>query len=169
MEFGSVELRNKDYQFMDLCVKASEIFSTCSRRSYAAVLVGASDHIIGMGYNGVPSGMLHCVDGGCPRTQGDVEHGSSYHNCYAVHAEANALLHSDFTAKPVSIYVNGPPCFECAKLIANTDIVNIFYLSDPSYKEWPKVEEFLNSLRGRRTICLGESNASQSSELSSGV
>ena len=69
--------------------------------------------------------------------------GSSYDNCIAIHAEANALLHSDYSSKPVKIYVNGPPCFTCAKLIANSTIKEVFYISDSSYNDWPKVKDFL--------------------------
>lgn len=128
---------------MDLCKAISNIFSTCSKRKYAAILIDEHGHVVGMGYNGGPSGMEHCEDGGCPRYQQNSANGSNYDNCIAIHAEANALLHSDYSSRAKEMYINGPPCFSCAKLIANSTIDTIYYISDVSYEEWPKVKEFL--------------------------
>lgn len=137
-------LSKKDFQFMQLCSSASAIFSTCKKRKYCAILVDDNNHIIGLGYNGGPSGFDHCEDGGCPRLVENSPHGSSYDNCIAIHAEANALLHSDYNSKPTKLYVNGPPCFSCAKLIANSTIHKVFYLRDENYIQWKDIESFLN-------------------------
>jgi dCMP deaminase len=134
----------KDVQYMELCVKASKIFSTCSKRQYAAVLVDNLGHIVGMGYNGGPKGMKHCVDGGCPRALENSPNGSNYDNCIAIHAEANAFLHSDYNSNPTRLYVNGPPCFSCAKLIANSTVNKVFFIYDKAYTNWDNVEKFLN-------------------------
>ena len=128
---------------MQLCFETARIFSTCGKKKYAAVLVDDNGHIVGIGYNGGPSGFAHCEDGGCPRFQEMSESGSSYDNCIAVHAEANALLHSDYSSNPSRLYINGPPCFSCAKLIANSTIKQVFYIEDESYREWEKVNTFL--------------------------
>jgi deoxycytidylate deaminase len=66
-------------------------------------------------------------------------------NCFAIHAEANAFLHSDYSSKPTKLYVNGPPCFSCAKLICNSTIKDVFYLADENYLDWPKIQVFFNS------------------------
>ena len=128
---------------MQLCLSTAEIFSTCGKKKYAAVLVDKNDHIVGIGYNGGPRGFNHCEDGGCPRFQQMSDSGSNYDNCIAVHAEANALLHSDYSSEPVKIYVNGPPCFSCAKLIANSTISQVYYMEDNNYKDWENVKSFL--------------------------
>lgn len=128
---------------MQLCLSTAEIFSTCGKKKYAAVLVDKNDHIVGIGYNGGPRGFNHCEDGGCPRFQQMSDSGSNYDNCIAVHAEANALLHSDYSSEPVKIYVNGPPCFSCAKLIANSTINQVYYMEDNNYKDWENVKSFL--------------------------
>jgi dCMP deaminase len=107
-------MTNKNKQYIQLCSSASSIFSTCGKKQYAAVLVDKYDHIVGMGYNGGPRGFPHCKDGGCPRLEQMSINGSNYDNCIAVHAEANALLHSNYSSEPKKIYVNGPPCFSCA-------------------------------------------------------
>lgn len=137
------DISRKDTQYMQLCISASKIFSTCAKRKYAAVLIDDMGHIVGMGYNGGPRASIHCEDGGCPRLFENSENGSNYDNCIAVHAEANALLHSDYSARAKKIYVNGPPCFSCAKLIANSTIHTVYYMPDSAYSQWREVKEFL--------------------------
>lgn len=137
----------KNIQYMQLCIKTAEIFSTCGKKKYAAVLVDKNNHIVGIGYNGGPSGFQHCEDGGCPRYKQMSESGSNYDNCIAVHAEANALLHSDYSSEAYIIYVNGPPCFSCAKLIANSTVQHVYYIADNSYKDWERVNSFLNKAK----------------------
>lgn len=138
------ELTRKDHQYMDLCYSIASTFSTCGKRQYGAILVDESGHVVGIGYNGGPSGFEHCKDGGCPRLQLNSPNGSSYDNCIAVHAEANALLHSDYSSRPTKIYVNGPPCFSCAKLIANSTVRDVYFVSDSAYATWDSVVQFLN-------------------------
>lgn len=133
----------KNKQYMQMCIETANIFSTCGKKKYAAVLVDKNDHIVGIGYNGGPRGFQHCEDGGCPRFQQMSDSGSSYDNCIAVHAEANALLHSDYSSQAYKIYVNGPPCFSCAKLIANSTIEQVYYIEDNSYKDWENINSFL--------------------------
>jgi len=137
-------ISRKDNQFMDLCYSLASIFSTCGKRKYAAVLVDDLNHIVGMGYNGGPSGFTHCVDGGCSRLANNSPNGSAYDDCIAVHAEANAFLHSDYSVSPTKLYVNGPPCFSCAKLIANSTVKTIYYVSDLNYSNWDSVQSFLH-------------------------
>lgn len=91
--------------------------------------------------------MPHCVDGGCPRGASNVEHGSSYDTpegfCVAQHAEAGALLHSDpARRRGGTLIVNGPPCFECARLIASSGVSRVVHLIDDDYDWWP-VRDFL--------------------------
>lgn len=128
---------------MELCKSASGIFSTCGKKKYAAFLIDEVGHVVGMGYNGAPSGHLHCEDGGCPRFVENSPSGTNYDNCVAIHAEANAFLHSDYSSKPTKIYVNGPPCFTCAKLIANSTIREVYYIIDKDYSDWNRVKLFL--------------------------
>jgi dCMP deaminase len=133
----------KDIQYMRLCVESSKIFSTCSKRKYCAVLIDDNGHIVGFGYNGGPSGFEHCDEGGCPRSFNQSPNGSVYDDCIAIHAEQNAIIHCNYSSRPQKIYVNGPPCFTCAKLIANTTIKDVYYIEDESYADWEKVNSFL--------------------------
>lgn len=136
-------ITKKNIQFIKLCLSASQIFSTCGKRKYAAILVDAQGHVVGMGYNGGPKNSVHCEDGGCPRFSEMSPSGSIYDNCIAVHAEQNAFLHSDYSSHAKSLYVNGPPCFTCAKLIVNSTVENVYYIEDLSYKDWQSVNLFL--------------------------
>lgn len=138
----------KDYQWMAWALQGAQIFSTCGKRQYMAIIVDEHGHVLATGYNGGPRGFEHCKDGGCPRFQQGSAPGSSYDNCIAIHAEQNALLHSDYTsrfsgARGATMYVNGPPCYTCAKLIANGGISRLVYIPDESYAAWPEVEAFL--------------------------
>lgn len=138
-------ISRKDIQFMRTCVAMSGIFATCAKRQYAAILTDNLGHIVGTGYNGGPRGAKHCIDGGCPRLMENSPHGSNYDNCIAIHAEANAFLHSDYSSRPTKIYVNGPPCFSCAKLIANSTVTDVYYLADTAYLDWDNVNAFLTN------------------------
>jgi dCMP deaminase len=141
----TTQVTRKDRQYMDLCKSMAEIFSTCGKKKYSAVLLDRYGHIVGIGYNGGPSGLAHCVDGGCPRYIDNSPSGSNYDNCIAVHAEANALLHSNYSSSAKKLYVNGPPCFSCAKLIANSTVEEVVYISSNEYNDWDNVKKFLNS------------------------
>lgn len=137
-------MSNKDLQWLKLCSKAADIFSTCAKRKYAAFIVDSHGHVVGMGYNGVPKGMTHCSNGGCPRLKEESLSGSPYDNCFSIHAEANALLHSDYAPRRegATLYVNGQPCFSCAKLIVN-GVDRVVFISDPTYSDSVNTYELL--------------------------
>lgn len=122
----------------------AKLFSTCSRRQYFAIVLDNSGHVLGTGFNGGPSGTVHCDQGGCPRVAADPEHGSTYDNCIAIHAEANALLHSDYSARTAGciVVVNGPPCWDCCKLICNSGAHTVVCYTDPAYADWERIEAF---------------------------
>jgi len=130
--------RNKDALWLRSCQLMALLFSTCTRRQYAAFVIDPSGRVVGFGYNGSPPKQGHCVDGECPRAHSAVEHGSRYDEgpgrCIAVHAEANALLFSDATARQgATLYVNGPPCPDCAKLIAASGVSRVVHTPDDGY------------------------------------
>lgn len=142
-ETGSLKQARKDLKWLKTAAFAARQFSTCAKRQYLAIVLDANGFILGMGYNGSPPGMGHCVDGACPRLAEGSPNGSSYGNCIAVHAEANALLHTDWHQRQGgSIIVNGPPCWDCAKLISNSGLVRVVYKMDEDYADWPKVRDF---------------------------
>jgi dCMP deaminase len=100
--------------------------------------------VAGVGYNGSPPGIAHCIDGACPRLSENSPNGSTYDNCIAQHAEANAIIWSDPALRVGgTLIVNGPPCFGCAKQIASSGISRVVFSPDNSYRDWEKVRLFL--------------------------
>ena len=134
-----------------MAIIGGQEFSTCTNRQFMAIILDTDGIQVGSGWNGAPSGMLHCADGGCPRSilhqnvaLGDFGRGPSYDNCVAVHAEANALLHSDWSRrKDGTIYIGGPPCWDCAKLIANSGLARVVCRADDSAPGWGRTKQFL--------------------------
>lgn len=90
-----------------------------------ACIVNPDKKIVGVGYNGFPSGL---DDDALPWSrEGDFLE-TKYP--YVCHAELNAILNSTRDLKGCSIYVALFPCNECAKAIIQAGIKEIVYLSD---------------------------------------
>ena len=93
--------------------------AACRRSQVGAVVVSQDRLNVFLGYNGVPSGEIHCSDGGCPRGMLSAEEcppGFSYENCKAIHAERNALTRAGIYAKGGTLYVTRTPCEDCDDL-----------------------------------------------------
>jgi len=109
-----MSLDNVDY--MDLA-RFFGSHSTCERLHVGAVIV-RDKRVIVTGYNGAPSGLLHC------------EHDDLAPCTRAVHAEANAIA---FAAKHglaldgSVLYTTTSPCVACAQLIINAGIKELYY------------------------------------------
>lgn len=122
-----------------------------------ACIVNEDKRIIGIGYNGFPRG---CQDDVFPwgRDGGTVD--TKY--AYVVHAEANAILNSNSNLKGATLYVSLFPCNECAKLVIQSGIKHVIYMSDKyngtdtdiaskrmldaagvTYEKMPEVEVFI--------------------------
>ncbi len=92
-----------------------------------ACVVNSTKRIIGIGYNGFPTG---CSDDELPWGRDGDFLNTKYP--YVCHAEMNAITNA--TNKPdldgASLYVSLFPCNECAKLIVQVGIKEVVYLSD---------------------------------------
>jgi dCMP deaminase len=90
-----------------------------------ACIVNDKNRIVGIGYNGFPIG---CEDDEFPweRDGGFLE--TKY--AYVVHAEPNAILNATVPLSGARMYVTLFPCNECAKLIIQSGIREVIYLSD---------------------------------------
>jgi len=92
-----------------------------------ACIVNKNKRIIGIGYNGFPSG---CSDDELPWAREGEFLQTKYP--FVCHAEMNAITNS--SNKPdlegASMYVSLFPCNECAKLIVQVGIKEVVYLSD---------------------------------------
>ncbi|MFH1372737.1 MAG: dCMP deaminase family protein [bacterium] len=97
-----------------------------------ACIVNSQKRIIGIGYNGFPTG---CSDDELPWTREGDFLKTKYP--YVCHAEMNAITNT--SNKPdldgATLYVSLFPCNECAKLIVQVGISEVVYLSDKHYDE----------------------------------
>jgi len=101
--------------------------STCLRRRAGAVLV-KDKRILSTGYNGVPKGLPHCEETGCPRAQYDS--GTHHELCRAVHSEQNAIIQAanhGVSIEGATLYCTHQPCALCAKMLINAGIVRVVY------------------------------------------
>jgi dCMP deaminase len=114
--------------FMDIADLVAKR-STCLRRQVGAVAV-KDKRILATGYNGVPSGIPHCLDVGCLREQEGIPSGERHELCRGIHAEQNVIIqaaHSGVAIQGASLYCTNLPCLICSKMLINAGIREIFY------------------------------------------
>ncbi len=130
---------NKDSYFLDIALSVAAR-STCLRRKFGAVIV-KDGTIVGTGYNGTARGVVNCHEVGCIKDQMHSPQGSAYDFCPAVHAEENAIINSDRSARVgATLYIAGRdnsgnltmavPCQRCRRKIMNSQIADVVILSD---------------------------------------
>lgn len=141
---GVMEIKKHEEKWLRATKLLSKEFSTCAKRQYFAVVLATNKRVAGIGYNGSPPGMGHCIDGACPRMSQGSEAGSNYDNCISQHAEAGALLWSDPAMRQGgTLIVNGPPCMGCAKLIASSGVKRVVFYTDDNYNDYDSVRNFM--------------------------
>ncbi len=103
--------------------------STCLRRQVGALIV-KDKRIVATGYNGAPSGLLHCYDVGCIREKLKIPSGEKHELCRAIHAEQNAIIQAAAHGARIQgavMYITCSPCVLCAKMIINAGIEKIVF------------------------------------------
>ncbi|MDR3541162.1 MAG: dCMP deaminase family protein [Desulfosporosinus sp.] len=103
--------------------------STCLRRQVGAVMV-KDKQILCTGYNGSPTGLLHCEEVGCLRQSLSIPSGERHEICRAVHAEQNALVQAakhGVAIEGADLYCTHLPCVQCTKLLINAGIKRVVY------------------------------------------
>lgn len=89
--------------------------ATCLRLQTASMIVDEAHRILGMGYNGAPKGMPHCLDVGCLMENG--------HCVRTIHDTANALRQVTVAeARGASVFQLHRPCIRCVQLMLNYEI-----------------------------------------------
>ena len=123
---------------MDWAKRTAEL-SYAKRLQVGAVIV-KDDTVISYGYNGMPSGWDNeceqCCDGGGPA----YSLGCYHDHCTGpvtkpevLHAESNAiakLARSSNSGLDASIFITHSPCIDCAKLIYQAGIKEVYYADD---------------------------------------
>jgi dCMP deaminase len=117
-------------KFIEAHMQAAENYSKLSsaKRLQVGCVIVKDDTIIGIGYNGMPAGWdntcedvleVHEDGGVVTKTKPEV-----------LHAETNAIAKvakSTNSTDGAEMFVTHAPCLDCAKLIHQSGIKNIFY------------------------------------------
>ncbi|XP_055296999.1 deoxycytidylate deaminase-like [Sitodiplosis mosellana] len=112
-------LKWEDY-FMSVALISAQR-SKDPKTQVGACIVNEDKRIVGVGYNGFPSGV----------SDNEFSWNKPYKHLYVVHAEENAII-IQFSAdlKNSTIYVSLFPCNRCAQIIIQSKIEKIVYMSD---------------------------------------
>jgi dCMP deaminase len=114
-------------KFISLCDCVAR-WSKDPSTKVGAVIVDDRHRIVSVGYNGFPRGVNDSQERLLDRAT---------KLQLTVHAEPNAILNSRGSVEGCSLYINSlPPCHECARLIINAGIRNVFYPSAPIPERW---------------------------------
>lgn len=116
-----------DKYFMAIA-KLSSMRSKDPSTQVGACIVGLDNRILSIGYNGAPNGF---DDDKFPWNREGENLNTKYP--YVCHAEMNAILNYRGSRKDLEnakLYVDLFPCNECAKIIIQSGIKRVFYLSD---------------------------------------
>ena len=131
-----------DEYFMAIA-KLSAMRSTDPSTQVGACIVGDDNRILSIGYNGAPNGFNDDV---FPWAREGNQLDTKYP--YVCHGELNAILNYRGNRKDLEnakLYVDLFPCNECAKLIIQSGIKEVIYLSD-------KYKDSENNIASRRLL-----------------
>ncbi len=119
-------------EYFLMIAKLAATRSTCLAFPVGAVIV-KDRQVLATGYNGSPSGSVHCTaQGFCYPGLSSCDASSTLPS-RAVHAEANAIAQAakhGISTDGASIYVTLEPCISCLKLIISAGIKEVFYETD---------------------------------------
>lgn len=123
-----IKMDKKDILTFKKILKVFEQRSTCIRLKVAAIIV-KDGRIISTGWNGVPSGMIHCKEYFKDKS---IENHHDFSEKYEIHSEANAISFAAKTGISTNnsiLFVSLSPCVNCAKLIIQSGIKEIYYIT----------------------------------------
>ena len=110
-------------------MSAAEVYSQLSsaRRLKVGCVIVKNDTIIGIGYNGMPSGWTNECEYDYVNDIGELILKTKPE---ALHAESNALAkvaRSTNSSDGAMLFVTHAPCLDCAKLIYQAGIIEVYY------------------------------------------
>ncbi len=117
-----------DQYFMRMAFLAASR-SNCTRRKVGAVIV-KDKNVLATGYNGPPSGTVHCDVVGCIRDELNVPSGERHELCRGLHAEQNAIIQAavhGVSIRDSVIYITTHPCVVCSKMLMNSQIREVIF------------------------------------------
>lgn len=122
-------MKKKYLNYFKNITKETSKLSTCISKQVGAILV-KDYRIIAIGYNGVPSGEKHCNDIFNKKNFDRQKH-HEWSKLNEYHAEQNVLLFCLRNGINISgsiMIASLSPCINCAKLIANSGIKEVYFL-----------------------------------------
>lgn len=123
--------------------------STCARRQVGAVAVAnPNHHVLGTGYNGVPSGQPHCTPETCLRNVRHIKSGEMPEVTRALHAEQNIVAQCGDRLAGSTLYCTNQPCISCFKSLMSAGVSKIVWehayddeISRQLMLEWGTISE----------------------------
>ncbi len=107
----------KDLVYFNIACEMSKL-SRCRKGGTGAVIVSSDGRLVGAGYTGHPHGWDDTI---CGREK--VQSGTCYEIGYGVHAELNAILHTDFRDRQgATMYTSRGSCTLCAREMVQAGI-----------------------------------------------
>lgn len=102
--------------------------TNCMKRHVGCV-IARNKRVIATGYNGTPTGVRNCADGGCPRCNGtQASRAVALDLCLCLHAEENAIIEAGRDrCEGAILYTNLFPCILCAKKIVQSRIARVVF------------------------------------------
>ena len=139
-------------KFANAHMKAAEVYSQLSsaRRLQVGCVVVKDNTIIGIGYNGMPSGWDNNCEEEIKWPNGDIKFLTTKPE--VLHAETNALAkiaRSTNSSDGASMFITHAPCLDCAKLVYQSGIKSVYYRN--SYKNTDGID-FLNKCNVEVTV-----------------
>jgi len=124
----TVKRPNWEEYFMEIARLVSTR-STCTRRRVGSVLV-KDKRVLATGYNGAPTGLVHCEEIGCLREKKSIPSGQRHELCRGLHAEQNAIIQAAYHGISIQgsmLFCTTLPCSICLKMLLNAGINKIVY------------------------------------------
>lgn len=125
--FKTQEIMKREYLFHETYLRIANNIAQLSRarrKKVGSIIVDKNDNIISYGFNGTPKGF----DNNCEHENED---GSLTTKEEVLHAESNAITKvakSTNSSVDTTLYVTLSPCFQCAKLIVQAGIKEVYYI-----------------------------------------
>jgi len=126
-------MKEKDIELYRNLLTAYNVKSTCARVKVSSIIV-KNGRVVSTGWNGVPSGHVHCEEVFAGRDMTDevvkAEH-KEFSERNEIHSEQNCIASAaknGVSTEGCDMYVSISPCTACAKLIIASGIKSVYYL-----------------------------------------
>ena len=130
-ELAAIDRQKWDERFLGIAAEVGKWSSCFQPNRQVGAVVAKNKRILTTGYNGAGSGVTSCKDKEeCLRQVKNIKSGTCQEQCYAVHAEQNAIIQAariGVSVDGATIYCTHQPCVICLKLLVNTGVAKVVY------------------------------------------